>query len=677
MLSRSICRHAFTSPVLLLIYFFCYSCAHNLSASSEPLPVQTQPDVVNGNLIQFNDNGAWTWYSDERTVLDAARGRLIVGSVACQAGVGGASRQGDVETVIYALYQRHGQRFVLKKGSSNPRAFVTDDHNTPAFVVLPAGKVVAWYSAHNAETRSYWRVCDGSQWQDEHIFDWTSLPHGTDFRATYSNPHYLAGEKLAYNFVRANDHGSPNILVSADGENWRFAGQLTTSLTNINVGYVSGYFKYCDNGRDRIDFIGTETHPRDSSTSMYHGYIKQHQSFRSDGTIVDTNIFDQTAPFITQFTKIFTNGTVWPPGQTNYRCWNDDLQRFDDGTVEAVIVTRINEDTRGSDSRINPNHAFFFCRFDGSNWTSTYLCHAGYKLYSSEADYVGLGCLSPNDPDTIFISTSFDPTQVRPGAPDNALPSSRCREIWKGVTHNHGATFTWTPVTQNSTHDNLRPIVTAAGNGNNVLLWFRATYSSAQKYDAAPVGLLDWQSESAQPKTVVLATTNNTRLASGAALVPADEANHWHARTFGARPNSSPILASADTSAEDAPRLVTKVKVTEPGIFDLWALFWCSTETNADWRIVAGLSTNQMQVYRQLGCQTIHPTGRDFDRLPTTDGTNFLYQAYMGRVTASTDGTMELFIDDLPVKAGSIEPLVADKTRTWYQGVAYSRALAH
>ena len=27
-------------------------------------------DQVSGNLIQFNDNGAWCWYQDERAVID-------------------------------------------------------------------------------------------------------------------------------------------------------------------------------------------------------------------------------------------------------------------------------------------------------------------------------------------------------------------------------------------------------------------------------------------------------------------------------------------------------------------------------------------------------------------------------------------------------------------------------
>ena len=30
-------------------------------------------DFVNGNVVQFDDNGGWTWYSDERTVVDTKR----------------------------------------------------------------------------------------------------------------------------------------------------------------------------------------------------------------------------------------------------------------------------------------------------------------------------------------------------------------------------------------------------------------------------------------------------------------------------------------------------------------------------------------------------------------------------------------------------------------------------
>jgi len=53
-------------------------------------------DLVRGNLIQFNDNGAWCWYQDERAVVDITEGNLTIGSDASGAGVSGSSRDGHI-----------------------------------------------------------------------------------------------------------------------------------------------------------------------------------------------------------------------------------------------------------------------------------------------------------------------------------------------------------------------------------------------------------------------------------------------------------------------------------------------------------------------------------------------------------------------------------------------------
>jgi len=642
-----------------------------VSTPSASIALALPPDLVAGNLIQFNDNGNWTWYSDERSVIDIARGNLVVGSDACGIGMGGSVRAGDVEVVIHNLATGGRRRYTLKDGASDPGAFYADDHNTPGLLVRPDGKYLAWYCGHNTERTNYWRNFDGTNWTAEQRFDWNTLPGGTDFNATYSNPHYLSAENRVYNFVRENDHGSPNILGSTDnGDSWSFGGQLISSLTNINVGYVSGYFRDCDNGVDRIDFIGTETHPRDSSTSMWHGYVSNSQSFKSDGTLVDMNIFDQSAPVITQFTEIFTNGTVWPPGQTNYRCWNDDVQSYPDGTVQAIIAARINDDTQGNDGNINPDHAFFLCRYDGTNWNDTYLCRAGAKLYSSEADYVGLGCLSPNDPNTIFISTKYDPRAVQSGVTDTNQPYSSSREIWQGVTTNHGASFTWTPITQNSTRDNLRPIVPAWDANNLALVWFRATYNTAQSIDGAPVGLIERHSEVRAKMTYMDANTTNTMLATGAPLVTGTGTGQWHLRTTIG--NNGNVLASADVVPEDAPTLETTVSVPGPGTYDVWVDFWGSSLPGADWRIMAGTATNQMQVYRQMACKTVQPGDHNSMLVLTNASTNFMYQAYVGRVTASTSNTVSVFVDDYAVTVGTMGTLAGDFNRTWFDGVSYA-----
>ena len=418
-----------------------------------------------------------------------------------------------------------------------------------------------------------------------------------------------------------------NILLSTNyGDTWTYYGKLNRSYPGS--GYNPGYYKFSDNGKDRIDFICTESHPRDTLTSIYHGYISNGMSFKTDGTVVDSDLNDTNAPLSSDFELVFSNGTVMPPGMTNYRCWDDDVQRYGDGTIQCIISARINqfEHIGGYPDQEDPDHAFFFCRYDGTNWTPTYLCQAGYKLYSAEADYVGLGCLSPNDPNTIFISTRYDPRAVQPDILDTNPPYSNFHEIWKGVTTNHGASFTWTPITQNSTHDNLRPIIPAWDSNNIVLIWFRATYSTAQIIDGAPVGMVERHSEVPVTMTYVDANVTNTTLATGQPLVTGDGAGQWHLRTGAG--NNGDVLASADVVAEDAPALQTTVSVPGPGVYDLWVNFWGNPLPGSDWRIVAGLTTNQMQVYRQMACKTVQAGDHNSLLVITNASTNFLYQAF-------------------------------------------------
>jgi hypothetical protein len=260
------------------------------------------------------------------------------------------------------------------------------------------------------------------------------------------------------------------------GDTWSYAGQMTS---NANVGYVNGYFRYHDDGQ-RVDFICTEYHPRDFNTSLYHGYISNGQAFNSAGRVVNSNIFSQSPVMPQSFTPIFLADSVLPPGQTNSHCWNMDVRHFRDGSVAALISARVNDS--GPPPSQDPDHAFFYCRYNGREWIATYLCKAGKKLFRSEQDYTGLGALSPDHSSVIYISTPYDPR-------DDATFLG-VHEIFKGTTTDHGATFTWTPVTEHSTRDNLRPIVPAWDGNHTALLWWRGTSFTSQSFAAAIVGLV-------------------------------------------------------------------------------------------------------------------------------------------------------------------------------------------
>ena len=292
---------------------------------------------------------------------------------------------------------------------------------------------------------------------------------------TYNNLFKMSAESgKLYNFTRTVDT-SPNFLVSTNnGQTWTYGGRLTSTP---QVGYVAGYYKYWGNDVDRIDFLATEAHPRDNDNSLYHGYIKGGQVYDSLDRVVDNNLNDANAHEIVDFTRVFQTGTMVNGLRLN-RLWNFDIARYADGTIGALWKARVN----GTQGEANPDHRILYSRFNGTTWTSTYLVKGGLKLYDSEQDYVGGAALDPDDPHVIYVSTTYDPRD------DTTLLGKH--EIWKGVTCNNGTSFTWTPVTMNSTVDNLRPVVPKWNATNQALLWFRGTYQTAQIYDADVVGII-------------------------------------------------------------------------------------------------------------------------------------------------------------------------------------------
>lgn len=428
---------------------------------------------VAGNMITFNTNGSWCWYQDERVIVDKTAGKLLMSSVASPSGTDGAARDGDIDVVSYDLASGQTNRFVLHAGLGS------DDHNAAALLVRQDGRYLAMYTKHRADTISRYRIStnphDATSWEAEQTFDWSTTPE-SDFNVTYSNLFYLPAENRTYNFVRANNR-SPNMMLSSNnGTSWTYGGKLV--FNPKLAGYVNGYFKYASNGVDRIDFVGTEHHPRDYNNNIYHGYIKGGKLFRSDGSLVDGNIFDDSAPNQTALTKVFQsdpeNGS-----QANTRAWMTDLHIDSSGNPYATISTRRDDvpvDTHGYE-----DHRFWYARYDGAQWNVYPLAKAGARLYQSEQDYTGLVALDPHDPNRLFVSSTIDPRN------DAFLG---VHEVFEGKTTSGGARWTWTPITINSKVDNLRPIVPIWDSKHSALLWMRGTYSSMHDYKLHIVGLI-------------------------------------------------------------------------------------------------------------------------------------------------------------------------------------------
>jgi hypothetical protein len=420
-------------------------------------------------MITFNDNGGWCWYQDERAVVDAKAKKLVIGSVAF-----GGSRNGNIEAVIYDIAGG-------KAGSPAKLGNISvDDHNAPGIVVTPGGNYVAMFAGHRVDCYSHWSVYNGTSWSAEKKFDWA--PDGCPWAGastnmiTYSNPWYMGS--AIYSMVRSVGT-DPAVLTSTDdGQSWSYYGRL---MSTKQTGYVAGYFKYWGNNTDRVDFVGTEAHPRDADTSLYHGYVQDGKVYNSTGTVMDSSLKDSSSTSsnsvdIKTYTQVFKTGTTMGGVVLNH-AWNHDIVRYADGTVAILGQARVNG--TGTD---DPDKRMLYFRFDGKSWKGTYLVKGGSKLYADEQDYTGLGALHPDNPNIIYISTTYDPR-------DDKTKTSK-HEIYQGVTCDNGATWKWVPVTKGSTMDNIRPIVPKWDADHTALLWMRGTYTTAQSMSMSIVGTI-------------------------------------------------------------------------------------------------------------------------------------------------------------------------------------------
>jgi hypothetical protein len=196
--------------------------------------------------------------------------------------------------------------------------------------------------------------------------------------------------------------------------------------------------------------------------------------YRSDGTRLGDLSRDTTSPYkASDFTPLFTGNVVSPMNELRMtRGWPTDLKLDSTGNPYVVFTARVDDH--------DSYHRFFYGRLTSDVWHTHELARAGGFLYRNENDYTGLAALDPNDPNRVFISTNIDPLSAR------SLPHY---EIFAGTTTDGGFTWTWRPVTSDSSADNLRPIALAGAEQSIVLLWMRGKYAAYTDYDTSIVAL--------------------------------------------------------------------------------------------------------------------------------------------------------------------------------------------
>jgi len=425
-----------------------------LLVSARPVPVageaqaQAAPVQPAGTTVLV-DSGAWSWFEDERALVDFAGGRLYVSAVASSPTPG--------EVTLTEIDLANGARRTVGLGDAE-----LDDHNSAAIWESPGREVLTAWTRHAKDVviRTHRRRTDGS---------WLRLPTVSDESAvTYSNLYSVLredGAALLYDFYRGTGF-DPEVMASSDaGRTWSRLGRLLADPVDSPA--QRPYVRYASRG-DRIDFISTEGHPNAAQTSIYHGYILDGIVHRSDGTALGRA---GTAIPVTSLTRLWTSS----PTEEG---WTVDLtyDRSTGSPIAAFSTTRTVDD-----------HRYYVGRWNGSGWQVQQVARAGRALYPAEADYTGLIALDPRDPNHVVISTDAHP--VTGAALVSATDGRRHRELFDGTRRGDGS-YAWTPLTANSTVDNIRPVIATNASGAWALAWLRGRYTTYQNYDLEVVGVV-------------------------------------------------------------------------------------------------------------------------------------------------------------------------------------------
>lgn len=421
--------------------------------------------------VVVNDDGGWNWIEDPRVMLD--NGVLIVGSAA--AGSHESARRGNIDVAAYDIATGLTVRNALHTQLFNDGLSIYDDHNSPSILKLADGRWLAMYSAHNVAPQFYYRLSlqphDATTWGDEQVF----VPSPTS-KVTYPGLVRLSAEGRVYNFFRGlDDRFKPSYAFSTDdGRSWNTGNVFIDVPGPIRH---RPYVKYASNGTDTVHIVYTQGHPRNFDNSLFHLIYRAGKLRQSNGVPVRRLTKGLAKP--NEGTRIFR-------GDANNVAWTSDVELDADGyPVVAYSVQKNSANQRPGQG--GDDHRYRYARWTGKRWLDREVAFAGRRLYAGEDDYTGTIAIDPDDVSVVYASTDVDPAT---GAPlISSTDGRRHYEIFEGVSRDGGLSFNWTPVTHDSTLDNLRPTLPKSDGTYRALVWLRGTYRTYTDYDLSVVAL--------------------------------------------------------------------------------------------------------------------------------------------------------------------------------------------
>ncbi|MFR9650693.1 MAG: glycoside hydrolase family 88 protein [Rikenellaceae bacterium] len=391
-------------------------------------------------------DGAWTWYNDERVIFN---NNIFYASY--------VKRNGDVALTTFSIenwVSCHAQKELILSTWRE-----SDDHNAATLLPLKNGNILAAYTTHGKTKTAFMREIKTPRWTECELLEERRYSFESGQRGlTYQNLHRLSSENdRIFNFTRGVNY-NPTMTISDDeGRSW------SEPIWIIQSGSHSSkrpYTKYISNGKDRIDFVFTDGHPRDvKDNSVYHIYYSKGNFYRSNGQLIRTLEEVKKSPITAEESTMIFDGST-----KSCRGWTHDTEYNSKGEIYCAFISSPSGDI-GTDMR------YWISTFNGKRWVTEEIAYAGSNLYSAEQHYAGGIALMP-DGEGVVLSANVDPKSGEP------LPNGKW-QLFKGVKNGKG--WSYTQLTFDPVYDHLRPVIVRGE--NRALFWFTGNYPSFMDYN--------------------------------------------------------------------------------------------------------------------------------------------------------------------------------------------------
>lgn len=370
--------------------------------------------------------GAWCWFADPRALHYENKKNKInstyFGYIDCH---------GNIKATQIDHRKKTRQEVLVRSW------FQPDDHDNPAFLVLPDERIMIIYSRHTDEACFYYRI-------SRNPGDITDLGEekrlATANNTTYPNP-----------FILSDD---PNhIYMCWRGIGWHpTVAQMSMPDANDNISFTWGpyqmvkstgarpYAKYVSNGKDKIYLAYTTGHPDNEYPNWLYCNVfdindhclydikgkKLSEVERGAFGVQKTNGYAQAHPYtIVDKTSDRRN---W--------LWN---MALDKQGHPIISMTKINKE--------KTNHDYFYTKWNGEEWLSTFIACGGGQFHQTpkvEMCYSGGMAVDRDNINDVYCS----------------VPINGVYEIVKYTMANDGkAVKSSKQITFNSKKNNARPFV--------------------------------------------------------------------------------------------------------------------------------------------------------------------------------------------------------------------------